>query len=330
MPEALLGPSGYLTQRQSRIENLSFITCWRCKGQYQVTYQRHKPNPVYTFELGAFRTLQSLSWKCLDSVKEFRALKAALCVNAERLKKLEIGLYNGPYAYFILSWLRYNDGEKSSCPNFFVREILAVTKPNAEPFFPSLTALSLSDFSFRGGTKELAIAFNVSKLRSLKLDKCPYMGQFLRPVITTYTSPELRIFELTESFCTYEGDEVDGGDGEEVERDIDGSELCPIVGHFLQASTKLEDLFLNVRYVTSATKEYWRFILQHKSSLKRLIYHEREYLTSFEWEGQQKWRDVPFDTSSLSSKRDSEGQLALSCLGISVNFEVVVSSFCFI
>lgn len=82
--------------------------------------------------------------------------------------------------------------------NFFARDILAVAENEYQPFFPSLSILLLSALSFRFSAKKLATAFNISRLRSLKLDKCPQVGKLFQHVIESNTRPQLRFFQLTD------------------------------------------------------------------------------------------------------------------------------------
>ena len=90
-PHDLLGPTGYLTLHQRKIEDLSIITdpeCWMAYGY---------PKNVQV-SLSQFRRLKRLSWKGVRSGRDMFFIKHAMLVNRKHLEELTVEV--GPYEAF--------------------------------------------------------------------------------------------------------------------------------------------------------------------------------------------------------------------------------------
>ena len=143
--------------------------------------------------------------------------------------------------------------KKSSTNNFLAWKVLQLQPRTDLVVFPTLTQLSLSNISFEGAVTELISAFNVDMLRSLKLQNCRWCTEFLLALTDSPKGIRLKVFHLSMD------------DRKEEKRPIQT---------FLEAFEGLEELGLLVK-IPRATSDYWNSVLNHRSTLKYFVYHER-------------------------------------------------------
>jgi hypothetical protein len=80
--------------------------------------------------------------------------------------------------------------------NAFTRDVLNEILNPSVIQFSSLRALSLSHVSFQSAFEEMASAFCLSELRSLKLRRCPSALSFLEAVVNSNEVIRLHSFEI--------------------------------------------------------------------------------------------------------------------------------------
>jgi hypothetical protein len=240
VPSEILGPSGYLGKKQRFIETLSLITGSAC--------YKHMDNcPI---DLSAFRSLRGISWINLRSEEDFEALGSVLQTNSAHLTEIRLDFVDWTKAAD--SW-EFWEGRRTE--NFFAWEVLKLSAGEVVVKFSALETLLLSNVSFDSAAPEMFYAFNLSRLRSLTLRKCPDTGDFLRGVIKL--GQAVRLISL------------------EVQADIDdGFDIPDAISTFLGAFEGLENLYV-AHDAPTDTIAFWRSILNHKSTLTRFVYHQR-------------------------------------------------------
>lgn len=246
MPPEVLGDLGYLPEKQNRIESLSLITgagcIWNVDGQSSVV-------------LSEFKCLRRMFWKGLRSVEDFEALRDCLQAKSEHLDELELDLINWVEAddAWLTNYGRRNGGRSE---NFFAWDTLKLAARESRITFPSLEALSLSALSLQSAMDELACAFNISGLRSLKLHNCPYSSALLEATVDSSQAIKPTSLELV----------------------VDEEDECfglRAVSRCLEAFEGLQNLYILIHNPEDITHSYWHSILHHRLTLKRLVYHER-------------------------------------------------------
>ena len=253
-------------------------------------------------DLSGFHHLSSFSWMGLRSVEDFEALRDCLEENSSRLERLTID---------VIKWTEANDswftdhgrGNASRSHSFLAEDILGLKPDGSKLTLLSLRHLVLSAISFQPMTKELMKAFNFSALRSLKLWNCPGAYELLKDFAESDLEIELTSFEF-----------VDDADGNCDDIDI-------YLVDFLNAFAGLKDLYLLVRGPAN-----WHYIglgiISHKSSLTRLVIHDRT-------------TDITVGSSRFEEVCDGNvswhppiafviSKLGLDCLGISNDCDFLV------
>ena len=269
----LFGPWGYIPLKQSNIESLSIVTGGHCLW-----------NMEHTSLLGLqnLKRLRHFSWKGLVASACMEDLRGVIECNAIRMQSFTIDVVdwhiaNNPPKKNVLLSERHDEDEdsagedateedaaeanaakedpakKSSTYNFLARKVLRLQPKTDLVVFQTLTELSLSNISFEGAVSDLVSAFNVDMLRSLKLQSCRSCAEFLLALADSPKGMRLKVFHLS----------MDDRMGEK--RPIET---------FLEAFKGLEDLGLLVK-PPLMTPKYWNSVLNHKSTLKYFVYHER-------------------------------------------------------
>ncbi|KAM0801053.1 hypothetical protein BDR22DRAFT_962536 [Usnea florida] len=279
----LFGPRGYIPLKQSSIESLSLVTGGLCMWTFE--------NPS-SLGLENLKRLRHFSWKALSASAWMEDLRGVIACNAVHLQSLTLDVDDWNAANhpprkskkrMLLSERRDDDEDftaeeegaaeegaaeeeaaeeeaakeetawKPSINNFLAWKVLHLQPRTDLVVFPTLTELSLSHISFEGAITELISAFNVDMLRSLKLESCGWCPEFLLALADSPKRMRLKVFHLSMS------------DWKE--------ELRPIET-FLEAFAGLEELGLLIEDPL-ATPKYWNAVLNHKSTLKYFVYHEK-------------------------------------------------------
>ncbi len=203
--------------------------------------------------LALLTCLRHLSWRALQSVWDFKALRNILPGNSEHLEELELDL---------LDWVGANEelsnGHGEQLENLFARDVLRLEAGQRRVLFPCLRRLSLSAVSFLRSIEDMTSAFNFERLQTLKLRNCPGTNALLEMLVDSNQTIRLTSLELV--LCSLYPEE---------------STSRPAACRFLQMFHGPKDLFLLVDAPESVTETYWRAILHHKSTLRRVVYHER-------------------------------------------------------
>jgi hypothetical protein len=236
----VIDKGGYLSQHQSRLTNLSLVTDGTC------------PQPSFSLEgLSDFSCLKRLAWEGIQHAREIEALRQCIYRNWSHLTNLSIG-FSSSAASRALCW-----------------ETIGLHRAESLNFEDStadqLTSLSpLSTLSLSNVTLPTEISLYGSffrSLRSLTLRKCSNQLNLLRWLSRPSNSPQLEHVELCIDSLFFEP-------GEECDFDA--------LVEFLFSFQGLKSLYLRLSNFPT-----WEFPLQkaighHRSSLKRLVYHERQ------------------------------------------------------
>ena len=297
IPEEILGPTGYLSRKQRRIQSIYLVTDPTCDVALH--------DARYT-GLSTLRHLKTLSWKGVKPADDFAALSETLRYNSKQLEKLELDL---------IDWDRVIetcDIDEESLGRSFTEEVIGVQPSKTIVLFPSLRILSLSAVSLKPATKELANALNTSTLRSLKLILCPGWDDFLNCIRHSGSSIVLESLEIQ---C--------------YRMRSDMGEVWTIC-NFLDAIQGLKDLFISTP-APSHFSDLCRSATEHKSTLRRFVYHERYVDLDDESSTFQEENDLPDmwlrpnDLEELISSNPFN-DLELECIGICCIPSILVRS----
>ena len=236
-------------------------------------------NMDHTTPLGLqnLKRLRHFSWKGLVANAYMEDLRGVIECNAVHMLSFAIDVVDWNIANYspkekVLLSERHDDDEdsaeedaaeggsakedptkKPSTNNFLARKVLQLQPRTNLVVFPTLTELSLSNISFESAVTELVSAFNVDMLRSLKLQSCRSCAKFLLALADSPKVMRLKVFHLSMD------------DRKQEQRPIET---------FLEAFQGLEELGLLIKHPL-ANRKYWNSVLNHKSTLKHFVYHER-------------------------------------------------------
>ncbi len=214
IPKGILGPTGYLSNKQTSIESISLITGTGC-------FHERIPSNADIVDLSRFRTLHQISRIGLQHASHFSVLQRALQKKSKCLTHLHLEYITKPdedwhnvesdtetdnedneedVATDYSKDNDVNDGiQRGIYQNYFAIEALGLKQINfaSDAMFPTLTSLSLGFVSLRKAEAALAHAFNVSGLLHLTLRKCPAMDDFLQTIAASGQELRLLSFEYT-------------------------------------------------------------------------------------------------------------------------------------
>jgi hypothetical protein len=217
-----------------------------------------------------------------------------------------------------ICWICENDEPRDDLPtNFFAQRILHVGDKEPAISFPKLTKLSLGDVSFQAAGREMAEVFKFGQLQSLTLHRCPRPDAFLGGVIDSHHVIVLSFLEITICHGDYE-----------LGCDVEWLAI------FLNAFKGLREIYLRFPVPTDPI-EVWRALYPHRSTLKRLVYHQTEFDTDPDSPHYEEISDDLFlSQTQLNSLKALDGQrhpfagLNLENIGLSLDAsELVRQSF---
>ncbi|KAF2664561.1 hypothetical protein BT63DRAFT_92215 [Microthyrium microscopicum] len=278
----ILGQSGYLGSKQSRIESLRLITDTNCEWHERFGKDER-------LDLTNFTKLKRLSWLAISTRHDFESLRDGLRVCANNLTELELdGIAYLNVAMELDDWDgRYDagpddhdedsdiDDEGRQTPdeihalggldsaNVFAEKILELRPKGTHAMFSSLRVLSLGAITLgKSFSKELAYALNASQLHSLKLRFCPGWEHLLPAICEIVPEDALRLksFELQSAF-----------EAQPPPRGEKAKGLAAIE-KFLQHFQGLEELCMST-LPPLAGKWLWSAASHHKDTLKRFVNH---------------------------------------------------------
>ena len=281
------------------------------------------------------KNLRHFSWKGLLASACMEDLRSVIECNAVHMQSFAIDVVdwntaNHPPWKKVLLGKRDDDdedsaeegpaeedpAEESSTNNFLAWKVLQVQPRTSFVVFPILTELCLSNISFEGVAAELVFAFNVNTLKTLKLQNCRSCTDFLLALADSPKGMRLKVFHLS----------MDDRQQEEGKRPIET---------FLEAFEGLEELGLLIK-PPMATSNYWNSVLNHKSTLKYFVYHERLEHQMEYYPSHNGFVDMCPLTKTLEDEREALGNafeeiLAksdLECLAICGDLSSLVSHTC--
>jgi hypothetical protein len=247
--------------------------------------------------------LQSLSWRGIAHLNDFDTVRKCLVLNIKTIKHLILDLIDWTSAEHIwfrsYRWDRDNKTFRSMPDNFFARKVLGIFEDKTPILLESLQSLTLSALSFSVSPTEMAHAFNMSNLHTLKLFNCPYsLDLLLKLANQTNDLIKCKSFELV---LTTAGS-------------LDWDETTEnAVSAFLQAFHGLEDLYLMLPETTK-----WKIILEsilyHEDTLQRLVLHN---------DGTY-YGGPPLPVTCLRQICHAK---SLSCMGLAASMENVVCRY---
>lgn len=232
--------SSYLSKKQKQIESLSLISDPTCSS------------PVGTrpsFHRSPFNCLRSFSWQGIHEVRDGEVVATLLCKNAEHLEQIKLDFIA------VFEGVLWNNSDDT--PNRFATDILMLKPGERRTLFPSLRDLSLSAVLFAGAPAEIAAAFDIPTLRSLKLRNCQGMNALLKEL--TSSGQAIKITRLEIELTV------------EIEDDQD---IWPLF-KFLSSFQGLEDLYVLSDESEHIFMDYWQAVVHHKSTLKRTVHQQR-------------------------------------------------------
>ncbi|KAF2193539.1 hypothetical protein K469DRAFT_691105 [Zopfia rhizophila CBS 207.26] len=266
LPHEILGPEGFLPEKQRSIETLRLVTDPTCFGH----------DHMAEMPLDVFRQLRRFSWSGIRSEDHFLALQSVLSNNRDQLVELELNLIHWEETSKCLDelidslkWeggtelLEENEDIAHSSSKFFAHYILGLPMVATNPSFSNLQVLSLTAVSFEDTAELMASAFNFGGLCSLTLRLCPGWDKLLDQITRSENTTALKEFEI-QTNIEYDGDEPDR-----------------IVSCFLTSFEGLEKLAVEMGS-PSETVSIWRSAARHESTLKRFIHHQRDICTDDE------------------------------------------------
>ncbi|KAH6972917.1 hypothetical protein BKA56DRAFT_593007 [Ilyonectria sp. MPI-CAGE-AT-0026] len=298
VPQSLLGPTGYFPLKQQNLETIRLVTDARC--EWNVDYQDY-------LALSVFPHLKCLSWTGLSSPSDLESLADVLEQRSHQLEELEIDI-----THHRDLWSDYDSDNEREQVEFAV-QILKLPRRRFMRF-PVLKKLALAAVSVAPGNSRavrqrvlgyIHDVFDFGSLQSLKLRHC-HGWEDLIILLSKGAEPlELRSLEIQWSF-----------------KDAP-TKPYESISEFLDKVHGLEELFL---YTTAAEDSLgpWRALLRHRTSLRRVVHHQR----SIDLSDDDHLFGTEYDSPDLAfmSPEDEEdspggslGKLDLTCLGISCN-----------
>ncbi|PLB43542.1 hypothetical protein P170DRAFT_55757 [Aspergillus steynii IBT 23096] len=184
IPEALFNS---VLSNQKRIQRIALITDGECGAT------NSSQNYV---DLVQVRELRSLDWRGLCRYTDFESVRQCVRAHGHQIQSLTLDLLTWDRAEDIWAYgYRQQSPQRTPIPdNFFSQRVLNIQLRDKTVIFSSLESLHLSGVSFYHTGMEMAYAFNVGQLKSLKLRNCP--GSFEWVGMILEKPMKLKSFEL--------------------------------------------------------------------------------------------------------------------------------------
>ncbi|KAJ5194676.1 uncharacterized protein N7498_008114 [Penicillium cinerascens] len=190
IPEALFCGNESFFGNQRQVQSITLITDGECGAT---------KNVQDFVDLVQFRELRSLDWRGLNQYNDFESVRECIKVHGHQIQSLTLDL---------LTWVRaekiWADGFRQRTPqrtripdNFFSQKVLNVHPRDQNVIFVSLENLQLSAVSFYHTGIEMAYAYNIESLKTLKLRNCPGSLDWLRMILDSVKPMKLRSLKLT-------------------------------------------------------------------------------------------------------------------------------------
>ncbi|KAJ6007377.1 hypothetical protein N7540_011353 [Penicillium herquei] len=189
LPRIPLGYKGSILGNQGNLRSISLITDGRCvKNEQNVVHLLH------------FKKLQYLRWIGLNQYFDFESVSAFIKAHGHQIKSLTLDLLDdSSRETWAHGFLFYGETFKhEEMPvNFFAQRVINVNPGDRRLVFNSLENLDLSAVRFYGMGNELIHALNIENLKSLRLRRCPGSLRWLRKILKSGKSMNLKSFEFS-------------------------------------------------------------------------------------------------------------------------------------
>ena len=224
----------------------------------------------FTVDLVPFEELRSLDWKGMVRYTDFESFKACTQAHGRQLQSLTLDIHdwNAVMAYWDSGYKRWHHQYLGFLTNFFLERVLNLHPGDRKVLFGFLENPQLSDISFHRAEIEMAYAFNIESLKSLKLENCHGSHFWLRTMLHHRDPMNLKSLEPQFDRSTIYQEEEDGP--------VRGAEypghretICDFV-HYVSG---LESLYL---LLPAVFKFDWATLAEKLSGhchLKRLVLH---------------------------------------------------------
>ncbi|PLN82760.1 hypothetical protein BDW42DRAFT_166087 [Aspergillus taichungensis] len=189
IPGALFCGSDSFLGNQQHIQSITLITDGECRA--------NEPGQNVV-DLVQFKELRSLDWRGLNRYDDFESVRKCIRSHGHQIQSLTLDLLNWFRAEEIWAeGFHQQTLQRTRTPaNFFSQRVLDLHPQDQNAIFSSLENLHLSAISFYYTSTEMAHAFNVGHLKSLKLRNCPGSLGFLRMVPGSSKPLNLKSLEL--------------------------------------------------------------------------------------------------------------------------------------
>ena len=291
-PNEILGVKGYLVTHQNSLRKLCLVTERDCDAGEEAP------------PLTGFANLQELSWKGLSYSQHRASLKAFLESHHKNLTSLELDFIKWRETRLV-SLADSDDSDEDEAT--LEDSILPNSEDGYKDFMPNLQTFSLSATCFKEPWDCIIEAFNLRYVRELRLLRCDQAFKLLEYMALT-------------GLC------IDATKVELVLREVHFPEWTSLtMVDFLSPFNSLEDLFIMFESDFN-NKPYYKMILRHRETLRRLVYHRRNYAHEDTIPCHGGYYDVPL--------RPQDGEFAhilhetkLECVGVCGKPRVLQKSF---
>jgi hypothetical protein len=276
--------------------------------------QGHLNIDLIPIDLSMFNCINNLSWSSFGLEGNLDSACKLLNMVATQLEQLELDFnnweqvpdrFNMMMAIDDVSRLDDDESQRAINRSFLARRILSLSSTRTNPVFPALQVLSLAEVGLEEAPSALALAFDFSTLRSLKIRHCPGWEVFLQQIVNSTQIIALKSLEIK----SY------------IEDKARNRESGTVIAEFLEAFQGLENLFISTSddlepETTTDPLIVWRSATRHESTLSRFVhqlrtstgrfrqgdFHDQPQLWLTDEDFSEIWRDPsehPFNRSSL-------------------------------
>jgi hypothetical protein len=234
------------------------------------------------------------------------ALAEFFQTNAHRLEELELSF--GSQIYASLREWRDLQKDYTVARNAFVFKILQLDQGQTKTIFPKLKKLSLCNASFRYAFTEVAYAFQLHRLRALKLRESTAIVELLSTIATITSSVELISLDIELGSTS----------------DLDTEAFQRFFG---LSFPNLEDVFIHVDATDDrSTSLHWRSVLAHDRQINRFVYSRRHQVQG------DTMSESPMTPFNTTEALDGDilalpSVVNLKCVAICDNLSTLVSIF---
>ncbi|KAI2736042.1 hypothetical protein DTO013E5_9197 [Penicillium roqueforti] len=239
VPMGVLDQGGYLSRYQHRLTRLSLVTDGTCPHEWH-----------HLEGISELSCLTAFEWEGIQHPTEADLLRQCIRHNWSHLDHLNIGFVPSAFAG-ALCWESLGLQQRELRVDDTIFE-----KPTA---VPALSALSLSKVTLPPDLSSEGIAM-FGALRALTLRDCPNQLPLLELLSQSRKSLQLEHFEISHDFLLHEP----------------GDRSFSAIVRFLRSFRGLQHLNLRLSNFPASKSRIEDAIRHHRTTLKSLVYHERQ------------------------------------------------------